>query len=132
MIREIYLAVNKNNPNEYHSFTWTGDDKLIVNGNEVSLDDWEIEAFGQPLPQNNTYIPPKQPKVSRHSLAVDWLAEQLANVGVVISDDGIMKVTRKIQIPQDMLEQARDMEIDGQYSSYGEGYDEGLYDGMYK
>ena len=38
----MYIAINKSNPNEYHSFTWTQDDKLIINGQEVDVNDWDI------------------------------------------------------------------------------------------
>ncbi len=38
----MYIAINKSNPNERHSFTWTADDKLIINGHEVSPNDWDI------------------------------------------------------------------------------------------
>ncbi len=38
----MYIAINKTNPEEYHNFTWTEDDKLIVNGQEVDPNDWEV------------------------------------------------------------------------------------------
>ena len=42
----MYLAINKNDPNDYHSFYWTEDDRLIIrliiNGNEVDPNEWEI------------------------------------------------------------------------------------------
>lgn len=38
----MYIAINKKNPQEYHDFTWTKDDKLIINGQEVNANDWEI------------------------------------------------------------------------------------------
>ena len=131
MIQEMYIAVNKNNSNEYHSFTWTQDDKLTINGQEVNPQDWDIIAVGSPTTQDPTYIQPRTKNDGKHSLAVDWLVEQLNTNGILISD-GIIKMSMKINVPAEMLEKARDMEIDGQYSSYSEGYNEGLYDGMYK
>jgi len=38
----MYIAINKSNPNEHHSFTWTADDKLIINGHEANPNDWDI------------------------------------------------------------------------------------------
>ena len=38
----MYLAINKKDPNEYHSFTWTENDELIINGYAVDPMDWEI------------------------------------------------------------------------------------------
>lgn len=38
----MYLAINKNNPNEVHSFHWTPDNKLIICDSEVNPNDWEI------------------------------------------------------------------------------------------
>ena len=37
----MYLAVNKENPNEYHSFKWTSD-KFIVNNVSVNPKNWEV------------------------------------------------------------------------------------------
>lgn len=55
----MYLAINKNDPYEYHSFTWTQDDRLIINGNEVNTREWEIIWIEQMQPcqaKHNTYI----------------------------------------------------------------------------
>ena len=41
-LNNMYLAINKNNPNECHSFTWTQDDRLIINNIEVNIDEWDI------------------------------------------------------------------------------------------
>jgi len=38
----FYIAMNKQNSNDYHSFTWTQDNKLIINGKSVNPNDWEI------------------------------------------------------------------------------------------
>ena len=38
----MYLAVNKSNTNEFHSFEWTQDDALVICGAYVNADDWEI------------------------------------------------------------------------------------------
>lgn len=38
----MYLAVNKKNRQEVHSFTWTKDDELVINGGIVDTGDWEI------------------------------------------------------------------------------------------
>jgi hypothetical protein len=38
----MYIAVSKSDPNEFHSFQWTPDDKLIINGKSVDVNDWEI------------------------------------------------------------------------------------------
>ena len=38
----MYIAFNKNNPNDYHSFHWTQDDQLIINGESVNPNNWEI------------------------------------------------------------------------------------------
>jgi hypothetical protein len=42
MILGMYLAINKKDPNEYHSFIWTGNDELIINGCVVDPLEWEI------------------------------------------------------------------------------------------
>ena len=38
----MYIAINKANHLEFHSFEWTEDDKLIVNGEEVNPEEWDI------------------------------------------------------------------------------------------
>ncbi len=38
----MYIAINKLDSNEYHSFEWTIDDKLIINGNVVDSNEWDI------------------------------------------------------------------------------------------
>ena len=42
----MYLAINKQDNQDVHSFTWTYDDKLIINGNEVNPNDWKIVEVG--------------------------------------------------------------------------------------
>ena len=46
----MYLAINKSNPLEFHSFTWTQDDQLIICGKSVNIDEWEIIWVEQALP----------------------------------------------------------------------------------
>jgi len=46
----MYLAINKQNLNEYHSFTWAQDDRLIINGVGVNIDEWEIVWVEQTKP----------------------------------------------------------------------------------
>jgi len=42
----MYLAINKHNPNEYHSFTYSEEGELIINWLKVKADDWRIiEVF---------------------------------------------------------------------------------------
>jgi hypothetical protein len=38
----MYLAINKQDNQNVHSFTWTCDDKLIINNVEVNPDSWDI------------------------------------------------------------------------------------------
>lgn len=38
----MYIAINKKNPLDFHSFTWTADSKLIINGKEEDEKNWEI------------------------------------------------------------------------------------------
>lgn len=38
----MYLAVSKTNPNEIHSYTWTEDNRFIINGKEANFEEWEI------------------------------------------------------------------------------------------
>ena len=38
----MYIAINKKDPTDFHSFTWSETDKLIINGNEVDPKDWDI------------------------------------------------------------------------------------------
>jgi hypothetical protein len=38
----MYLAVNKLNTNEFHSFEWAQDDRLMICGASVDANDWEI------------------------------------------------------------------------------------------
>lgn len=38
----MYIAVNKKNPQEAHSFTWTKDDELVINKFIVAKEDWDI------------------------------------------------------------------------------------------
>ena len=46
----MYLAISKSNPREYHSFTWTQDDQLIINGANVNVNDWDIIWVEQTKP----------------------------------------------------------------------------------
>ena len=38
----MYLAINKHNKNEYHSFVWDEDGSLIINWVKVNPADWDI------------------------------------------------------------------------------------------
>lgn len=38
----MYLAINKHNRNEYHSFVWDEDNNLIINWVKVNPNDWDI------------------------------------------------------------------------------------------
>lgn len=38
----MYIAVNKKNPQEAHSFEWSKEDDLIINGKIADKCDWEI------------------------------------------------------------------------------------------
>jgi len=38
----MYLAINKQDNQDVHSFTWTNDDKLIINNIEVNPEGWEV------------------------------------------------------------------------------------------
>jgi hypothetical protein len=46
----MYLAINKKNPLEFHSFAWTQDDRLIINNQEVVKEEWDIIWVEQTLP----------------------------------------------------------------------------------
>ena len=46
----MYLAINKSNPHEYHSFTWTQDGRLMINDKEVNAGEWDIMWVEQTLP----------------------------------------------------------------------------------
>ena len=48
----MYLAVNKQNPNEVHSFTWTECDELIINNQVVNPTDWDIVEFEEVVSQD--------------------------------------------------------------------------------
>jgi len=81
----MYIAINKANRLEFHSFEWSEDLKLIVNGKQVSIEDWDIiEVF-----------PPQQQQVlltvNEKGLAliedVDNLFNHAAELGVSINED---------------------------------------------
>lgn len=38
----MYIAVNKKNRNEVHSYEWTPNDELVINGVIVDENDWDI------------------------------------------------------------------------------------------
>lgn len=38
----FYVAVNKANPTEVHSFEWTTDNRLIICGQEADPSEWDI------------------------------------------------------------------------------------------
>jgi hypothetical protein len=38
----MYIAVNKKDPQEVHSFEWTKDDELVINKFIVAKEDWDI------------------------------------------------------------------------------------------
>jgi hypothetical protein len=46
----MYLAINKHNMLEAHSFEWTQDDELIICGKSVNVNDWDIIWVEQMLP----------------------------------------------------------------------------------
>ena len=46
----MYIAIKKDNPTEYHSFYWTQDDQLLINGESVNPEEWEIVWVEQTLP----------------------------------------------------------------------------------
>lgn len=46
----MYLAINKHNYLEVHSFEWTQNDELIIFGKSVNVNDWEIIWVEQMLP----------------------------------------------------------------------------------
>jgi hypothetical protein len=49
-IKIMFLAINKHNILEAHSFEWTQDDELIICGKPVNINDWEIIWVEQTLP----------------------------------------------------------------------------------
>jgi len=46
----MWLAINKKNPDEFHSFTWTQDGRLIINDKEVNEEEWDRIWVEQTLP----------------------------------------------------------------------------------
>jgi hypothetical protein len=38
----MYLAINKNNSLDFHSFEWTMNDELMINGKVENINEWEI------------------------------------------------------------------------------------------
>lgn len=38
----MYIAINKKDDTDFHSFTWSETDKLIINGKEVDPNDYDI------------------------------------------------------------------------------------------
>jgi hypothetical protein len=38
----MYIAINKANHLEFHSFEWNKNNELVVNGKQVSPEDWDI------------------------------------------------------------------------------------------
>ena len=42
----MYLEINKKDNQDVHSFTWTYDNKLIINDDEVNPNDWKIVEVG--------------------------------------------------------------------------------------
>lgn len=43
----MYLAINKNNPFEVHSFEWTESNELIICNQTENPNDWEIVEFDE-------------------------------------------------------------------------------------
>lgn len=48
----MYLAVNKKDNNDVHSFEWSSNDELIVNNMVVDESDWIIVEFEEVKPVN--------------------------------------------------------------------------------
>ena len=46
----MWLAINKKNPDEFHSFIWTQDGRLIINNKEVNEEEWDRIWVVQTLP----------------------------------------------------------------------------------
>jgi hypothetical protein len=81
----MYIAINKANRLEFHSFEWSEDNKLIVNGKQVSINDWDIiEVF--PSQQQQILL-----TVNEKGLAliedVNNLFNHAAELGVSINED---------------------------------------------
>lgn len=81
----MYIAINKANRLEFHSFEWNENNELIVNGKQVSIEDWEIiEVF--PTQQQHILL-----TVNEKGLAlikdVNDLYNHAAELGVTIDDD---------------------------------------------
>ena len=53
----MYLAINKMDVWDYHSFEWNAANKLVINGEEVNPNDWEIIEVE---PTEHTHSPKKQ------------------------------------------------------------------------
>lgn len=58
----MYLAINKHNTNEVHSFEWTPDNKLIICNNEAKPSDWDIVEVDVIKPD---FTPKETPKINQ-------------------------------------------------------------------
>jgi hypothetical protein len=81
----MYIAINKSNHLEFHSFEWNENNELIVNGKQVSIEDWDIiEVF--PSQQQQVLL-----TVNEKGLAliedVNNFYSHAAELGVTIDDD---------------------------------------------
>lgn len=74
----------------------------------------------------------KLPETKETKTTVEWIFEQLKDYTIRSWDDD----NYSFKIPKhkmvDLIEKAKEMERDQLMFQYGEGYDEGLYDQMYK
>jgi hypothetical protein len=83
----MYIAVNKKNPQEAHSFTWTPQDDLFINGTIVDKCDWDIIEV-EPVKKLWNY---------RLTTSTIWLSFDHGQVEATSYDEAVRLATEKLK-----------------------------------
>jgi hypothetical protein len=83
----MYIAVNKKNPQEAHSFEWTKDDELVINKFIVAKEDWDIIEV-EPVK-----------RLWNYSLTTNtiWLSFDHGQVEAISYDEAVRLATEKLK-----------------------------------
>jgi hypothetical protein len=83
----MYIAVNKKNPQEAHSFEWTKDDELVINKFIVAKEDWDIIEVE----------PVKRLWYYRLTTSTIWLSFDHGQVEATSYDEAVRLATEKLK-----------------------------------
>jgi hypothetical protein len=85
----MYLAINKHNRNEYHSFTWDENDNLLINWIAVNPNDWNIiEVFESKTP------------INQNNMTLEKTLETITNSpSSIFTKEDVLKMFNSLELP---------------------------------